>query len=268
MPSDAPAPLPTTPPAAPDPALRARRLRVLVSLAVLMVAGLVLVVAAVVLSSASVETDRPAPESAEVAGVEQTADLLDGVEQRGLTIGDKDAPFTLIEFIDVQCPFCRDHQLDEQPTIVRELVRTGRIKLRLAPEVVPGFSEDSEAGRAVALRLAHDGKAWDFITLFFYNQGNENTGYATSAFLRKLLAEIPGTSPADTKRTPDARDAKTITELRDLANTLRVSGTPAFALGRSGKDPGGYVLLDLVRGESAAPQIIAAVEKLERQFKR
>ena len=35
----------------------------------------------------------------------------------------------MIEFADLQCPYCREYALDALPAIVKEYVRTGKVKL-------------------------------------------------------------------------------------------------------------------------------------------
>lgn len=225
----------------------------------------VLVVVLVVVFSGGKDSDSSGiggDDSAEVAGVEETRALFNGIEQRGLTLGDPDAPVTLIEFVDVQCPFCRDSFDRELPTIVDELVRTGEVKVRLAPLALQMMGEDSVAGRAVILRLADEGKAWDFTNLFYLNQGTEGTGYVTDEYLRKLVTAAGADPALASPRTPDAEDEETIEELEQLASDLNVSGTPSYAIGRSGTEPSTYDLVEVGADASVAEQIAAQAEEI------
>jgi len=43
------------------------------------------------------------------------------------TMGDPNAPVTIIEFTDYQCPYCSRHSLDTLPRIISEMVDTGRV---------------------------------------------------------------------------------------------------------------------------------------------
>ena len=36
---------------------------------------------------------------------------------------------TLVEFADLQCPFCKQYATDVLPTVVRDYVRTGKVRL-------------------------------------------------------------------------------------------------------------------------------------------
>ncbi|MEH3054680.1 MAG: thioredoxin domain-containing protein [Patulibacter minatonensis] len=235
------------------------------------VAAAVVVVLLVVILSGGKETPKQgvgADTSAALEGVAATRSLLDGVEQHGLTLGDPKAPITMLEFLDVQCPFCRDHQLDQQPTVIKDLVRTGKIQLRMQPVALPQMGEDSEAGRAVVLRESHVDKAWDFVNLFYLNQGDEGTGYVTAAYLQRLLGAIPGATK-DVTRTIDARDEKLASEIDEHAKAIAEKyaadgknfGTPAFAIARTGAKIDDYEPV-YIESDDGAGTLAAAVARL------
>ena len=69
---------------------------------------------------------------------------LKGVPQHGDILGKPTAPATLTVFEDPQCPYCRQWNIDTLPTVVRDYVRTGRVKLQYRGIVVIG--ENSDAG--------------------------------------------------------------------------------------------------------------------------
>ena len=58
--------------------------------------------------------------------------ILRGIPQEGLTLGDPKAPVLLVEFADLQCPFCRDYALNVLPQVVEHYVRTGKLRLEYA----------------------------------------------------------------------------------------------------------------------------------------
>jgi hypothetical protein len=63
-------------------------------------------------------------------------------------LGNPNAPVTMIEFADLQCPFCRDYALNALPAIVQEYVRPGKVKL-----VFGGISFLARLGDRTAGRL-------------------------------------------------------------------------------------------------------------------
>jgi protein-disulfide isomerase len=93
------------------------------------------------------------------------------------------------------------------------------------------------AGRA-AVAAGYQNKLWSFVDAFYYQQGPENSGYVTSAFLRKVGATVPGLDVG--RMMVDRQSAATVDQLnaaKRLALTGGVSGTPAFVIERSGSAP-------------------------------
>lgn len=243
------------------------------------VAAAILIVAAVILifgAEARVDTDRGGREGGPAAtagpgpaGVAETEALLKGIPQEGMSLGSKSAPVTLLEYVDLQCPFCKQHQLDVQPTLIKELVRTGQAQIAFVPLAFLG--SDSVAARNVFLRMAQTNKAWAFANLFFWNQGQENTGYVTDAFLRGLVGAIPGTKPADASKKLDP-GLEQIVAQRDVMGQrvlgARESGTPGFTVGPTGGNPLAYEWIELYQERDDAQEIIAAVRKMRAKVLR
>jgi protein-disulfide isomerase len=79
---------------------------------------------------------------------------------------------------------------------------------------------------------------WDFVELFFANQGREGSGYVTDAFVQKLAAAVPG---ADVGRAMAHRNEPAVTSQLDEAKAegmrLGVGGTPTFFLVKPGQPP-------------------------------
>ncbi len=229
-------------------------------LAGLVFAALIVVVAVVVIGGRG--SEREATPGDAVRGQTETRTLLAGLTQDGLTLGDPKAPVTIVEFVDLQCPFCAAHQLDEQPKIVDALVRTGEAKITMQPLAFLG--PDSGTGRNVLLRLANKDRAWDFINLAFWNQGRENSGYMTDEWLKKITSPIEGVTAADLARTREPALRPAIDRAEALSDALfeEGDGTPFFAVGPSSADPKTYAKVDLAAQGTAAESIIAAVRAI------
>lgn len=236
-----------------------RRQRNLQILAGLVFAAVVVVLIAVIALGGTGSKNETDAKGA-VEGKAETVSLLKGLPQDGLTLGDPKAPATIIEFIDLQCPFCRDHQLDEQPAVIAELVRTGKAKILMQPLAFLG--EDSIRGRNVLLRLAESDKAWNFTNLFYFNQGTENSGYATDAYLKGLVAAIPGTTAKDASTGSTAATEAAATKIDDLGRELGASGTPAFYVGKTGDPLTGYQSVKFSGQDQIAAALKSAVEGL------
>lgn len=70
-----------------------------------------------------------APALPSVAGTAEAAALLDGVPQSGIVLGSPEAPVTLVEYADLQCPYCRAWATYAFPELVRDYVRAGTVKI-------------------------------------------------------------------------------------------------------------------------------------------
>src|SRR5215210_4397859 len=137
---------------APTPAeSRGRRAspRVLIAAAVVLVLLVAGVAAAVALSGGSSEstatttTDvKPLPEAASAQRV------LAAIPQDGNVLGSASAPVTMVEYIDLQCPYCRSFELASVPTLIARFVRPGKLKIESRP--LGSLGEDSVRGREAA----------------------------------------------------------------------------------------------------------------------
>lgn len=107
-----------------------------------------------------------------------------GIEQDGIALGRPAAPATLVEFADLQCPFCAVYATDVLPTVLDRYVRKGKLRLEL--NLLTFLGGDSVRGGKLAAAAAAQDRLWDFTDGFYAQQGTENTGYADDAFLREV----------------------------------------------------------------------------------
>lgn len=155
--------------------------------------------------------------------------VIDNLRQNGSTIGDEDAPETVVEYADLQCPFCRQFALKEVPKLLEGPVAEGEIKIRFVNWVILG--EDSETAAAAALAAGEQDRLWNFVEAFYAEQGAENSGYVTDEFLRGIAeeAEVPDLEQWEADREPE-RWAEVLKLSDEEASGLGFSGTPSFAI--------------------------------------
>jgi protein-disulfide isomerase len=132
------------------------------------------------------------PPPATVTGAAATNALFRGVPQSGNVLGDPNAPATLVEFAEPQCPYCGAWARETLPTVIRDYVRTGKLKV-----VFHGLSfirPTSDSTRALAALAAAgmQGRQFQLLDLLYRNQGAEGTGWITDDLLRSLGAAVPG----------------------------------------------------------------------------
>ncbi len=168
-----------------------------------------------------------------VSGGAEAAKLFGGIPQKGKTLGNPNAPVTMIEFADLQCPFCRDFALDGLPAIVREYVRPGKIKLVFAGLAFIG--PDSETALRATYAAGLQNRLWNFLDLLYHNQGAENSGWVTDDLLRTAAKAVPGLDVGAlmaARQTTDVDDA--LLASQQQATSARVNSTPSFFAGSTG----------------------------------
>ena len=112
--------------------------------------------------------------------------VVAGVQEHNGVLGDPKAPVTITEYVDLQCPICKEASTTELPTLVDNYVKTGKVKLQL--RTLHFIGDDSTTAAKVAAGAQHQGKLWSFLETFYANQGEENSGYVTDDFLKGVAA--------------------------------------------------------------------------------
>jgi protein-disulfide isomerase len=197
------------------------------------VAGIAVVLAGILIAvSVLGGGDSKSTPSVTVVGSD-TAALLSGIPERGPVLGRADAPVTLVEFADPQCPFCAQWSQSAFPEIVRDYVRPGKVRIVFRGLMFIG--PDSEKALRFVYAAGLQRKLWSAIDLLYANQGEENSGWVTDEYLAGVAAAIPVFSLE--QALADSTSAQVDTQIRiaaDAADSLEVSSTPSFAAGKTG----------------------------------
>jgi protein-disulfide isomerase len=154
----------------------------------------------------------------------------------GRFLGDEDAPLTLKMFEDFQCPICLGFTAEDEPSIVEEYVKAGKLRLEYTDLPVLG-TESTNAARA-GICAAEQGKFWQFHNRLFQLQAeagqhvNERTN--VGRFSDGALRDIAGELELDTGAFDACYVAEdTLTVVQDSqreAQAFGLSGTPGFLL--------------------------------------
>lgn len=234
--------------------------RVLVGAAVLVGLVVVGVVLAFVLTGGSSEADVPARGSLEnsLPGAADVEESLRGIPQSGNVLGSPDAPATLVEYVDLQCPFCQQFESSVMPTLITRYVRDGRLKVDT--RIVAFIGPDSERGRNAALAAGRQNKLFNFTQLLYLNQGPENSGWLDDDLVARAAASIPG---LDVPQVLDERDSGAVGDEADTVDEQaaadNVRGTPTILVGKTGEDPQVVTLAEATDEQSVIDAIEAAL---------
>ncbi len=185
------------------------------------------------LSQLSVHRGKTGPgtPSGGVTAIAPTAALLDGIPQRGNTLGSPKAPVQLVEYADLQCPYCGLYSRDVLPTLIRDYVRTG--KVQLVYRGLAFIGPDSVSALRTATAAAAQNRMWNVVELLFANQGTENA-WVSDGLLRSIVTAA-GASPTRVFATRNgAAVTRSLQSWASSANANNVTGTPTFFFGRRG----------------------------------
>ncbi len=169
--------------------------------------------------------------------------------------GDPSAPLTLVEFTDLQCPFCARHVRDTQPKIAEEFIDTG--KLRFASLDLPLENIHKQAFRAaMASHCAGDqGRFWEMHDRLFQNQRQIEPLASHAEVLGLDLDEFTACLDSETH-------AEAVRKDMAEAKKAGATGTPSFVLARTDpRDPTKVTGISFIRGARPFADFKAEIEQ-------
>jgi len=148
------------------------------------------------------------------------------LDARELALGRSDAPLTLVEFTDYQCPFCRRFQAETFPLIKKNYIDTGKVRF-IVRDLPLEFHSSARPAAEAAHCAAEQGKFWEMHAALLggadplANGGIDQRAKAVGLDLGRLHECMRG-----------ARYEAAIAANAAAADALGINGTPAFVLGR------------------------------------
>jgi protein-disulfide isomerase len=170
-------------------------------------------------------------------------------------LGSKDAPLTLVEFTDYQCPFCRQFHVNVFNELKKNYIDTGKVRFysRDLPidQIHPNAVRAAQAGRCAA----DQGQFWQLRDLMGASPDKLD--------LENLVAEA-GSLKMDTKAFRTCVESQKYKEAvqTDVLEAMKIGAdaTPTFVLGKS--TPQG-VDGELIVGSQPYGQFVKAIGKLD-----
>jgi protein-disulfide isomerase len=215
----------------------------------------VAIIAVVVVIVVAGSSSSSGGDSENLVEIKQVDSLVGGVPQQQLALGKAGAPVELIEYGDLQCPVCKEYSEEFLPSLIEKQVKKGEAKIVFRNFLIIG--EQSLPAGAAAIAAGAQGRGWNFIELFYRNQGEENSGYVTEEFLEAIAK---GAGVKNIAQFNKERKTKSVEEEAERtsaqAQTFGFEGTPSFAI----KGPGsnGIELLN-------TPQSVGEFEEAIKQ---
>ena len=200
----------------------------------------VVVVLIIVFTGGGSSTPKGVPKTGSIAGGLPGSPEVDryfkGIPQSGTTLGSPTAKVTMVEYIDLQCPFCQEFETQVFPSIVATYVRTGKVKVEV--RVLDFIGPDSSRGRKAMIAAGDQDRAFNFAEVLYFNQATENTGWLNADMVASAAASIPGLDVAKLLTDQNSSAvAKTAAGFDAESTADKVSSTPTVLVGRTGSKP-------------------------------
>jgi protein-disulfide isomerase len=216
----------------------------------------VVVVFAVVVSALLVWLSQMSSNEGQGAlGEEEAQELLADIPQDGTTLGSEDAPVTVYLYEDLQCPACAHFYGTTFPDLVTRYVEPGNAKL--VAETLTVIGPDSTPAAEAAISAGEQDRYWEYSTLFFLNQRQENSGYVTDEFLTGIAEKTQGldVSQWNETRQTDTVDSE-LEAAKSSAQDEGIEATPTLVI----TGPGGTKTLV---GAVPIDQVASAIDEVE-----
>lgn len=150
-------------------------------------------------------------------------------------IGQANAPITIVEWSDYQCPYCKQFELNTLPQIIKNYVDTGKAKIVFMDFTFLGNDSVAAALYDRSVWKLYPSQYFTWRTAMYNAQDEEgDKGFGNAATIDKLDATIPGLDAA--KITADVKaNATTYQAAVDAdkaeAGKAGVNATPSFVIG-------------------------------------
>ncbi len=147
----------------------------------------------------------------------------------GSEMGDPNAPVTIVEYTDYQCPYCVRHATETLPRIISELVDTGRVRYIVKDFPLDNIHPEARSA-AVAARCAGEQNAyWEMHDeLFARQQEWDGLGLAAVDVFTTIAKGLSLDGDAFAKCMTSGRHDDVIQANQDEGVSLGVRGTPGF----------------------------------------
>lgn len=177
-------------------------------------------------------------------------------------LGDKNAPVTIVEFSDYECPFCKRHFDQTFPQLVKEYIDTGKVKL-VYRDFPLSFHDPMATKEAVAANCARkqggDSKYFEYHDEVFTRTKSNGNGLS-EADLTTIATDLGLNLSSFSSCLEDPTQTDEVK--KDIADgsAAGASGTPTFVIGKSTSN--GEIDGDLVVGAQPYAAFQAVIDPL------
>lgn len=148
----------------------------------------------------------------------------------GYLLGRSDAPLTMVEFTDFQCPYCRQFHQKAFEEIRKNYIETGKVRF-ISRDFPLDFHESATMAAQAARCAGEQGKFWQMRHLLIANASNLGQEALTNYAQQSQLDMPPFRACLDSQKyLPEIQR-----EIRE-AEAMGISATPTFLIGKTTKE--------------------------------
>lgn len=154
--------------------------------------------------------------------------------------GNQNAPVTILEFSDFQCPFCGSFFSNTLPQLEQNYIDSGKVRLVFRDFPLQSIHPNAVPAALAAQCANEQGKFWQYHDTLFSNQPNWaglDSANVTSTF-KQYAVQLGLNSDNFNTCLDSAKFLKTLQKNFQDGASYNVSGTPTFFIGN---DKDGYV---------------------------
>jgi protein-disulfide isomerase len=158
--------------------------------------------------------------------------------------GEATAPVAIIEYADIECPFCRHFERDIYPRVFDDYIKTGKARLYYRDMPLP-FHEHAVPAARAAHCAGEQGKVWEMHDSLFTDKipipgpNGRSSGLAASDIDERAAKLGLDTTKLDAC-IASTRFAEVIKHSSEEAAKMNIEGTPTFVIGTI--DPNGNIV--------------------------
>ena len=142
--------------------------------------------------------------------------------------GDPNAPVTIIEFADFQCPYCGRFFAQTEPQIDKAYLQSGKVRFGYFDFAFLG-QESSWAAEAAEC-AADQNKFWEYHDMLYSSQSGENQGAFNKDNLKKFAEDLELDTNAFNKCFDSGKYTQLIQGDSNTASSIGVRSTPTFLI--------------------------------------
>jgi protein-disulfide isomerase len=151
-----------------------------------------------------------------------------GVSDRP-SLGRKDAPVTLVEFSDYQCPFCKRHFSTVYPIIKKDYIDTGKLRYVFRDFPIASLHPQAQKAHEAAYCGREQNRYWEMHDILF-----ENSQDLSVPALKRYATKIALNDDQFNACLESGKYAGDVEKEIAEGTQVGVSGTPSFFIGPSG----------------------------------